>query len=721
AANRYLRERPVTVTAARAARSAGGPHDFYSEGDYWWPDPASVDSPYVRRDGETNPANFVAHRDAMRRLSQIVPALVAAYELTGDERYARAASAHLRAWFVSESTRMNPSLLYAQAIKGRFTGRGTGIIDTIHLVEVARAVTVLEALGAIDGATLAGTRDWFRAYLEWMTTHRYGIDERNAGNNHSAAWALQVAEFARLVGDSARRDEMRRFFRETLVPGQMDSTGGFPRELARTKPYGYSLFQLDVMAMLAESLSGPGNDLWTFATPDGRGMRRALAFMFPYIEDRRRWPKPPDVMYDDQWPVRQPALYFGGRALGEARYLALWRRLPADPTVDEVIRNYPVRQPLLWLPPAPRRGGPRAVAANGLAATPPMGWNSWNRFHCDIDERLIREMADAMVASGMRDAGYVYLNIDDCWEAPSRDASGNLAVDSTRFPGGMKALADYVHARGLKLGIYSSAGTLTCQKRPASLDHEAADARTFAAWGIDYLKYDNCNNENRPAVQRYTAMGDAIRATGRPMVYSLCEWGQNRPWEWGRAAGAQLWRTTGDISDRWASVMRLLDRQVGLERYSGPNAWNDPDMLEVGNGRMTDDEYVAHFSLWALLNAPLIAGNDLRTMSEGTKRILMNREVIAVNQDWGGTQGSKLRDDGQQEVWMKPMSDGARAVVLLNRDTAAVSIAVTTAELGLGAGPHVARDLWARREGVVRGTLRATVPGHGAAMYLVRR
>ncbi|HEX2780864.1 MAG TPA: hypothetical protein VHM30_15290, partial [Gemmatimonadaceae bacterium] len=247
------------------------------------------------------------------------------------------------------------------------------------------------------------------------------------------------------------------------------------------------------------------------------------------------------------------------------------------------------------------------------------------------------------------------------------------------------------------------------------------DARTFAAWGIDYLKYDNCNNENRPAVQRYTAMGEAIRATGRPMVYSLCEWGQNRPWEWGRAAGAQLWRTTGDISDRWSSVMRLLDAQVGLERYSGPNAWNDPDMLEVGNGRMTEDEYVAHFSLWALLNAPLIAGNDLRTMSEGTKRILMNREVIAVNQDWGGRQGSKLRDDGQQEVWMKPMSDGGRAVVLLNRDTAAVSIAVTTAELGLGGGARVARDLWTRREVVVRGPLRATVAGHGAAMYLVRR
>ncbi|HEX2716542.1 MAG TPA: alginate lyase family protein, partial [Gemmatimonadaceae bacterium] len=349
AARRYLREAPITVTAVRAVRSAGGPHDYYSEGDYWWPNPLSPDSPYVRRDGETNPDNFAAHRDAMRRLSLIVPALTAAYEITGDERYARQATAHLDAWFVAESTRMSPHLLYGQAIKGVATGRGTGIIDTIHLVEVARAVSVLERSGAIRAATLAGTKAWFRDYLGWMTTHAYGIDERNASNNHSAAWALQVAEFARLVGDSARRDSTRRFFRETLIPGQMAADGSFPRELGRTKPYGYSLFQLDVMAMVAESLSRPDDDLWTFATGDGRGMRRALEFMYPYIKDRKRWPKPPDVMYGDQWPIRHPALFFGARALGEPAYLELWRTLPADPTVEEVIRNYPVRQPLLWL------------------------------------------------------------------------------------------------------------------------------------------------------------------------------------------------------------------------------------------------------------------------------------------------------------------------------------------------------------------------------------
>ena len=349
AAERYLGEAPVTVTAFPAARSAGGPHDFYSEGDYWWPDPRSPDSPYVRRDGETNPDNFVAHRDAMRRLSQIVPELVAAYQITGDERYARAAAAQLDAWFVNATTRMNPNLLYGQAIKGRATGRGTGIIDTIHLVEVARAAWVLERLGYLKGETLAGTQRWFRQYLEWITTHPYGIDERNSGNNHSAAWALQVAAFAQLVGDAAQLDSMRHFFRATLVPQQMAADGGFPRELARTKPYGYSLFQLDVMGTLAWVLSTPQQDLWAYTTPDGRGMRKALAFMYPFIKDKHTWPKPPDVMYYDQWPIRHPALLFGGLALHEPRYVDLWKTLDPDPTVDEVVRNYPIRQPLLWL------------------------------------------------------------------------------------------------------------------------------------------------------------------------------------------------------------------------------------------------------------------------------------------------------------------------------------------------------------------------------------
>ena len=359
---------------------------------------------------------------------------------------------------------------------------------------------------------------------------------------------------------------------------------------------------------------------------------------------------------------------------------------------------------------------------DGLAPTPPMGWNSWNKFGCKIDEQLIRETADAMVTSGMKDAGYKYVNIDDCWEAPERDASGNLVTDSSRFPHGMKALADYVHAKGLKLGIYSSAGTGTCEGRPASLDHETADAKQFAAWGIDYLKYDNCNNQKRPALERYKAMGDALKATGRPIVFSLCEWGQNKPWEWGKTVGGNLWRTTGDISDRWPSVMRLLDLQVGLEKYSGPNAWNDPDMLEVGNGRMTQTEYVSHFSLWALLNAPLIAGNDLRSMNDSTKRILMNKEVIAVDQDWGGQQGSKLRDDGELEVWAKPMSNGDKAVVLLNRSgSTTFHFAVAMKELGLTPGAHRARDLWEHRDVSFANEVSALLAPHESKMFVVRK
>jgi hypothetical protein len=348
-ADRYLREPPLTVTAVRATRSQGGPHDFYSEGDYWWPDPADSSAPYIRRDGETNPANFVAHRDAMRRLSQIVPALVAAYELTHDIRYARQAEAHLRAWFVDSATRMNPSLLYGQAIKGRFTGRGIGIIDTIHLVEVAEAIRRLEALGVLHDPVLRGTKSWFREYLTWLTTHKYGHDERDNGNNHSAAFALQVAEFSKLVGDSAELADMRRFFKDSLITIQMAPDGSFPKELARTKPYGYSLFQLDVMGMLAEVLSTPHENMWRYTTPDGRGMARALAYMYPYIADKARWPKAPDVMYFDAWPIRHPSLLFGGLALHQPRYVALWKRLDPDPVVEEVIRNYPVRQPLLWV------------------------------------------------------------------------------------------------------------------------------------------------------------------------------------------------------------------------------------------------------------------------------------------------------------------------------------------------------------------------------------
>jgi alpha-galactosidase len=370
------------------------------------------------------------------------------------------------------------------------------------------------------------------------------------------------------------------------------------------------------------------------------------------------------------------------------------------------------------------------ASAPGRAPTPPMGWNSWNRFGCRIDETLIRETADALVSSGMLSAGYRYLNIDDCWEAQERDADGNLAVDSARFPSGMRALVDYVHARGLQVGIYSSGGTRTCQRRPATLDHEVADARLFAAWGIDYIKYDNCFAERRPEQVRFRAMIEAVKAAARPTVFSICEWGEARPWLWGRQLGGQLWRTTEDIRDSWLSMLGILDQQVGLEGYAGPDGWNDPDMLEVGNGRMTHNEYVAHFSLWAILNAPLIAGNDIRSMGDSTRAILMNREVIAVDQDWGGRQGYRLRDDGAHEVWAKPMSDGGWAVVLLNRGTEAAPIQLAMSELGLGApwwkrllglrSRRQVTDLWTNETTETSDVLRRDVPAHGAVMVRIR-
>ncbi len=368
----------------------------------------------------------------------------------------------------------------------------------------------------------------------------------------------------------------------------------------------------------------------------------------------------------------------------------------------------------------PAAAEPQYFAAQRVGERPPMGWNSWNKFGCEIDENLIRGAADALVSTGMKDAGYQYVNIDDCWAEQNRTADGKLEPNHERFPHGIEALADYVHEKGLKLGIYTSAGTLTCQKTmPGALDHEEADAQSFADWGVDYLKYDNCNNQGRPAIERYTKMGDAIKKTGRPMIYALCEWGENDPWTWGRDAGAQLWRTTGDISDNWGSLTGILDQQVGLEKYAGPGGWNDPDMLEVGNGGMTDAEYRAHFSLWALLNAPLLAGNDLPAMTPATKAILENKDVIALDQDWAGVQGHKIRDDGDTEVWAKPMSDGSAAVVLFNRGSASTAMTTTAKELGLAGRGFRVRDLWSGTETETAGTLRAAVPSHGSATFRV--
>jgi alpha-galactosidase len=374
----------------------------------------------------------------------------------------------------------------------------------------------------------------------------------------------------------------------------------------------------------------------------------------------------------------------------------------------------------LFAVPVPASGSP-VVAATAPSAAPPMGWNSWNRFGCNINEQVIRGAADGLIASGMRDAGYEYVNIDDCWAESERNAEGKFEPNHTTFPSGIKALADYVHERGLKLGIYTSAGTRTCAlTMPGGLDHEDVDAQTFADWGVDYLKYDNCNNQGRPAIERYTKMGEALKKTGREIVYALCEWGENQPWKWGKTSGAQLWRTTGDISDSWSSMTGILDQQVGLEAYSGPGGWNDPDMLEVGNGGMTDAEYRSHFALWSLMNAPLLAGNDLSAMSEATKKILLNKDLIAVDQDWGGKQGHKVRDDGDAEVWAKPMSDGSATVVLLNRGSSATTLSSSAREIGLGASPdYRVRDLWTGSETESTGTLRAGVPSHGSAVFRV--
>jgi alpha-galactosidase len=354
-----------------------------------------------------------------------------------------------------------------------------------------------------------------------------------------------------------------------------------------------------------------------------------------------------------------------------------------------------------------------------VARTPPMGWNSWNKFGCDVSEQLIREMADAMVASGMKDAGYQYIVIDDCWQV-SRDAQGRIVPDPTRFPGGMKALADYVHAKGLKFGLYSDAGARTCEGRPGSNGYETIDAAHYAAWGVDYLKYDWCNSDGVDPKIAYPTMRDALRATGRPIVFSMCEWGRNKPWEWARGVG-HLWRTTGDIRDEWSSFTRLLDQQVGLEKYAAPGGWNDPDMLEVGNGGMTMAEYRAHFSLWCILAAPLMSGNDVRSMTPEIAAILTNRDVIALDQDALGKQGRKIRDDGALEVWAKWLQGGDVAVALLNRSEEAKEIGVAWTELGLGAAaaPNV-RDLWTKKDyGAVNTVFATTVPGHDVALVRI--
>ncbi|MDW5267437.1 MULTISPECIES: glycoside hydrolase family 27 protein [Acidobacteriaceae] len=360
------------------------------------------------------------------------------------------------------------------------------------------------------------------------------------------------------------------------------------------------------------------------------------------------------------------------------------------------------------------------VPYNGLAKTPPMGWNSWNLFQSTIDDKTVREIADAMVTSGMRDAGYVYVNIDDTWQGV-RDAQGNLQPNK-KFPD-MKALADYVHSKGLKLGIYSSPGPRTCADYPGSYGHEEQDAKTYAAWGIDYLKYDWCgarmiysNDVLQPVYQK---MGDALLKAGRPIVYSLCEYGNGHVETWGAKVGGNLWRTTGDITDTWAHMIANIEKQVPTAPYAGPGHWNDPDMLEIGNGHMTDEEYRTHMSLWALSAGPLLAGNDIRSMTPAIKEILLNREVIAVDQDALGRQATPVKN-GDLETWVKPLANGSVAVGVVNMSAAETTASVKASDLGLGNKVKSARDLWRHTNVKFRnGVYTAKIPPHGVLMLRV--
>lgn len=368
---------------------------------------------------------------------------------------------------------------------------------------------------------------------------------------------------------------------------------------------------------------------------------------------------------------------------------------------------------------------------NSLAQTPPMGWNSWNKFGCDVSEKLMKEMADAMVESGMKDAGYEYIVIDDCWQI-GRDSLGNIIPDPERFPNGMKALADYIHSKGLKLGIYSCAGSYTCQGRPGSRGYQFQDARQYAAWGVDYLKYDWCSNEGQNARAAYQTMSDAIKLSGRPIVFSICEWGENEPWKWGKGIG-HMWRVTPDIRDCYqckfdwggVGVMDIIDIMADLYPYAGPGHWNDAEMLEVGNGGMNKEEYMPHFSMWCMLATPLMAGNDLRKMDADTKEILTNKEVIAVNQDKLGEQARRFMDMGEKEIWAKPLANGELAVCFLNRTETVWKLDYDwhkqtiyfADEVNIHKKEYKIRDLWKHQDiGTTKAHTRYEIAPHGVLM-----
>jgi len=367
---------------------------------------------------------------------------------------------------------------------------------------------------------------------------------------------------------------------------------------------------------------------------------------------------------------------------------------------------------------------------DGLAQTPPMGWNTWNTFATNINEKLIHDMADAIIESGMQDAGYEYIVLDDCWSAMDRDANGNLVAHPQRFPRGMKALGDYLHAKGFKFGIYNCAGTKTCAGYPGGHGHEEQDAKTYASWGVDYLKYDWCNTKGADPRERYTKMRDALHAAGRPIVFSMCEWGGSKPWTWAGDV-AHLWRTTGDICDVWDgkprhkwshTVRQIADSQVGLEEFAGPGHWNDPDMLEVGNEGLTPEESRAHFSLWCMLAAPLMAGNDVRKMTPEIRSVLTDRDVIAIDQDPLGKQGLRVHADDQHEVWLKPLAGNELAACVVNLADESAEIVVDWSKLDkMPDGTFRIRDLWQKTDaGTTEKPFRATIKPHDVALLRLK-
>jgi hypothetical protein len=464
-----LKQAPVTVTASHCPRSAGGPHDFYSEADYWWPNPVSADSPYIQKDGQTNPANFTAHRFAMIRLSRVVGSLASAYLLTGDKKYVRQALAHVRAWFVDTATMMNPDLQFAQAIKGRATGRGIGIIDTIQLMEVVLGLEAMTGSDVMDAGLLDQVKAWFSHYLQWLTTHAYGKDEMNAVNNHGTCWVMQVAAFARFTGNTSLMEFCSERYKTVLLPNQMAADGSFPQELRRTKPYGYSLFNLDAMTTICQLLSAPGNDLWHYQTSDGRNIEKGIHWMYPYIADKSKWPFAHDVMHWEGWPVAQPALVFGAVAFDRKDWLDTWTRLDHQPSDTEIIRNLPVRHPLIWMKPAGGAGTGTSVNVKQVI---------------QAAGQQTKVMLDSLagVASPNQAAAGAF--------SPRTIENGQLKLVASRdwtsgfFPGELWMLYDFTHDEAWKKQAVSYTAAMEGEKTNATT-HDMG-FKIFCSYGTGY-------------------------------------------------------------------------------------------------------------------------------------------------------------------------------------------------------------------------------------------